>query len=43
MTDESDSATSSLYLENQDTGQDTDVNISDPEQDEIAKRENIRG
>ena len=43
MTYKSDSGTSSLDVENEDTGQDTDVNISDPEQDEIAKRENIRG
>lgn len=38
MTYKSDSGTSSLDVENEDTGQDTDVNISDPEQDEIAKR-----
>ena len=39
MTYKSDSGTSSLDVENEDTGQDTDVNISDPEQNEIAKRE----
>lgn len=39
MTYKSDSGTSSLDVENEDTGQDTDINISDPEQDEIAKRE----
>ena len=39
MTCKSDSGTSSLDVENEDTGLDTDANISDPEQDEIAKRE----
>lgn len=39
MTYKSDSGTSSLDVENEDTGLDTDANISDPEQDEIAKRE----
>ncbi len=38
MTYKSDSGTSSLDVENEDTGQDTEANLVDPEQDEIAKR-----
>lgn len=39
MTYKSDSGTSSLDVENEDTGLDAEANISDPEQDEITKRE----
>ncbi|VXA84256.1 Hemolysin-type calcium binding protein [Acinetobacter sp. 8I-beige] len=39
MTYKSDSGTSSFDLENDDNGQDTEANVVDPEQDEIAKRE----
>ncbi|KGT46634.1 hypothetical protein [Acinetobacter sp. HR7] len=39
MTFKSNSGTSSLDVENEDSEVDTEANISDPEQDEIAKRE----